>query len=158
MVIDTNQSQVRMLEQVRQREPGTQALRFKAAQDDVERYAWIEAALSSLQMPRLSTAQARRSRSGAGLRAAVERVQPRPGDAAGLALYGRLGVGQELPRSEAGATLPPSDSHSLSASLGFDLSLEVIPRLTACKAKAVEITATSSEKMFLAMMKFPYGR
>ena len=35
MVIDTNQSQVRMLEQVRQMDPGTQALRFKAAQDDV---------------------------------------------------------------------------------------------------------------------------
>jgi len=48
MIIDMNEAQVRTLEQVRQVVAGTQALRFKAAQDDAGRYAWIEAVLRRL--------------------------------------------------------------------------------------------------------------
>ena len=45
MVIDMNEAQVRTLEQVRQVVAGTQALQFKAAQDDEGRYGWIDAVL-----------------------------------------------------------------------------------------------------------------
>jgi len=46
MVIDMNEAQVRTLEQVRQVVAGTQALEFRAAQDDESRYAWIGQVLS----------------------------------------------------------------------------------------------------------------
>lgn len=48
MVIDMNEAQVRTVEQVRQVLEGTQALQFRAAQDDQGRYAWIETVLSRL--------------------------------------------------------------------------------------------------------------
>ena len=45
MVIDMNEAQVRTVEQVRQVLAGTQALEFRAAEDDDGRYRWIEAVL-----------------------------------------------------------------------------------------------------------------
>lgn len=48
MVIDMNEAQVRTVEQVRQGLLGTQALEFRAAQDDTGRYAWIGAVLQRL--------------------------------------------------------------------------------------------------------------
>ena len=45
MVIDMNEAQVRTVEQVRQVLEGTQALEFRAAEDDDGRYRWIEAVL-----------------------------------------------------------------------------------------------------------------
>jgi transposase InsO family protein len=57
MIIDMNEAQVRTLEQVRQVVAGTQALRFKAAQDDAGRYAWIEAVLKRLDYRRLKRAE-----------------------------------------------------------------------------------------------------
>ena len=48
MVIDMNEAQVRTVEQVRQVLLGTQALEFRAAQDDAGRYAWIGAVLQRL--------------------------------------------------------------------------------------------------------------
>jgi transposase InsO family protein len=45
MVIDMNEVQVRTVEQVRQVLAGTQALEFRAAEDDEGRYRWIEAVL-----------------------------------------------------------------------------------------------------------------
>lgn len=45
MVIDMNEAQVRTVEQVRQVLEGTQALEFRAAQDDEGRYRWIDAVL-----------------------------------------------------------------------------------------------------------------
>lgn len=55
MVIDMNETQVRTLEQVRQVLQGTQALQFRRPEDDVGRYAWIEALLERFayrQLPR----------------------------------------------------------------------------------------------------------
>jgi hypothetical protein len=43
MVIDVNESQVRTLERAHQVVAGTQALEFRRAEDDLGRYAWIEA-------------------------------------------------------------------------------------------------------------------
>jgi hypothetical protein len=48
MVIDMNEAQVRTLEQVRQVLDGTQALEFRAAEEDEQRYAWIEQVLRRL--------------------------------------------------------------------------------------------------------------
>ena len=45
MVIDMNEAQVRTVEQVRQVLEGTQALEFRAAEDDEGRYRWIDAVL-----------------------------------------------------------------------------------------------------------------
>jgi transposase InsO family protein len=45
MVIDMNEAQVRTLEQLHQVLAGTQALEFRAAEDDEGRYAWIEQVL-----------------------------------------------------------------------------------------------------------------
>ena len=55
MVIDMNEAQVRTLEQVRQVLEGTQSLEFRRAEDDQERYAWIESVLRRFdyrQLPR----------------------------------------------------------------------------------------------------------
>ena len=52
-----NEAQVRTLEQVRQVVAGTQALQFKAAQDDPGRYAWIEAVLKRLDYRQLKRAE-----------------------------------------------------------------------------------------------------
>ena len=52
-----NEVQVRTLEQVRQVVAGTQALQFKAAQDDSGRYAWIEAVLRRLVYRQLKRAE-----------------------------------------------------------------------------------------------------
>jgi len=57
MIIDMNEAQVRTLEQVRQVVAGTQALRFKAAQDDAGRYAWTEAVLRRLDYRQLKRAE-----------------------------------------------------------------------------------------------------
>jgi transposase InsO family protein len=57
MMIDMNEAQVRTLEQVRQVVAGTEALQFKAAQDDSERYGWIEAVLRRLDYRRLKRAE-----------------------------------------------------------------------------------------------------
>ena len=56
-MIDMNEAQVRTLEQVRQVVAGTQALQFKAAQDDSGRYAWIEAVLRRLDYRQLKRAE-----------------------------------------------------------------------------------------------------
>ena len=48
MVIDMNEAQVRSVEQMRQVLQGTQALQFRAAQDDEGRYEWIDAVLRRL--------------------------------------------------------------------------------------------------------------
>jgi transposase InsO family protein len=48
MVIDMNEAQVRTVEQVRQVLQGTQALQFRAAEDDEGRYGWIDAVLRRL--------------------------------------------------------------------------------------------------------------
>ncbi len=48
MVIDMNEAQVRTVEQMRQVLQGTQALQFRAAQDDEGRYEWIDAVLRRL--------------------------------------------------------------------------------------------------------------
>lgn len=45
MVIDMNEAQVRTVEQVRQVLAETQELQFRAAQNDEERYGWVEAVL-----------------------------------------------------------------------------------------------------------------
>ena len=45
MAIDTNEAQVRTLQQVRQALAGTQAMEFQAAADDEGRYALIESVL-----------------------------------------------------------------------------------------------------------------
>ena len=52
-----NEAQVRTLEQVRQVVAGTQALQFKAAQDDAGRYAWIDAVLRRLDYRQLKRAE-----------------------------------------------------------------------------------------------------
>jgi transposase InsO family protein len=55
MVIDMNEAQVRTVEQMRQVLAGTQALEFKQAGDDTQRYAWIDAVLRRVdyrQLPR----------------------------------------------------------------------------------------------------------
>ncbi len=57
MIIDMNEAQVRTLEQVRQVVAGTQALQFRAAQDDAGRYAWIEAVLRRLEYRQLKRAE-----------------------------------------------------------------------------------------------------
>ena len=51
-----NEAQVRTLEQVRQVVAGTQALQFKAAQDDSGRYAWIDAVLRRFDYRQLKRA------------------------------------------------------------------------------------------------------
>jgi transposase InsO family protein len=56
MVIDMDEAQVRTLEQVRQVLAGTQALQFRAAQDDEGRYGWIEAVLRRLGYRQLGRA------------------------------------------------------------------------------------------------------
>lgn len=48
MVIDMNEAQVRTVEQVRQVLEGTQALQFRAAEDDEGRYRWIDTVLRRL--------------------------------------------------------------------------------------------------------------
>ena len=53
MVIDMNEAQVRTVEQVRQVLEGTQALQFRAAEDDEGRYGWIDAVLRRLDYRRL---------------------------------------------------------------------------------------------------------
>ena len=53
MVIDMNEAQVRTLEQVRQVLAGTQALEFRRAEDDEDRYAWIEQVLRRLSYRQL---------------------------------------------------------------------------------------------------------
>jgi len=55
MVIDMNEAQVRTLEQVRQVLQGTQALEFRGAEDDEQRYGWIGTVLRRFdyrQLPR----------------------------------------------------------------------------------------------------------
>jgi hypothetical protein len=47
-VIDMNESRVRTVEQVRQVLQGTQALQFRATEDDEGRYRWIEMVLGRL--------------------------------------------------------------------------------------------------------------
>jgi transposase InsO family protein len=56
MVIDMNEAQVRTVEQVRQVLEGTQALQFRAAQDDEGRYGWIDAVLRRLDYRQLRRA------------------------------------------------------------------------------------------------------
>ena len=97
MVIDMDEAQVRSLEQVRQVLEGTQSLEFRRAEDDEGRYAWIEWVLRRFGYRQLK----RCDRERAGLRAAAERVQPRAGDAAGLALGCRQATGQGVPRPRA---------------------------------------------------------
>lgn len=53
MVIDMNEAQVRTVEQVRQVLEGTQALQFRAAEDDEGRYGWIDAVLRRLDYRQL---------------------------------------------------------------------------------------------------------
>jgi transposase InsO family protein len=48
MVIDMNEAQVRTVEQVQQVLEGTQALQFRAAEDDEGRYLWIDTVLRRL--------------------------------------------------------------------------------------------------------------
>jgi hypothetical protein len=57
MIIDMNNDQVGTLEQVREVVAGTQALRFKAAQKDAGRYAWIGTILKRLDYRRLERAE-----------------------------------------------------------------------------------------------------
>ena len=52
-----NEAQVRTLEQVRQVVAGTQALQFKAAQDDEGRYGWIDAVLRRFDYRQLKRAE-----------------------------------------------------------------------------------------------------
>lgn len=52
-----NEAQVRTVEQVRQVLDGTQALQFRAAEDDEGRYGWIDAVLRRLDYRRLARAQ-----------------------------------------------------------------------------------------------------
>ena len=52
-----NEAQVRTLEQVRQVVAGTQALQFKAAQDDLGRYGWIDAVLRRFDYRQLKRAE-----------------------------------------------------------------------------------------------------
>ena len=52
-----NEAQVRTLEQVRQVVAGTQALQFKAAQDESGRYAWIDAVLRRFDYRQLKRAE-----------------------------------------------------------------------------------------------------
>jgi transposase InsO family protein len=56
MVIDMNEAQVRTLEQVRQVVAGTQALEFRRAENDAERYAWIGSVLRRFGYGRLGRA------------------------------------------------------------------------------------------------------
>jgi hypothetical protein len=56
MVIDMNEAQVRTVEQVRQVLEGTQALQFRAAQDDEGRYGWVDAVLRRLDYRQLRRA------------------------------------------------------------------------------------------------------
>ena len=56
MVIDMNEAQVRTLEQVRVVVAGTQALEFRRAEDDEERYGWIEQVLRRFEYKRLGRA------------------------------------------------------------------------------------------------------
>jgi transposase InsO family protein len=56
MVIDMNEAQVRTVEQVRQVLEGTQALQFRAAEDDEGRYGWIDAVLRRLDYRQLRRA------------------------------------------------------------------------------------------------------
>jgi transposase InsO family protein len=56
MVIDMDEAQVRTVAQVRQVLEGTQELRFRAAQDDEGRYAWIDAVLRRLGYRQLARA------------------------------------------------------------------------------------------------------
>ena len=57
MVIDMNEAQVRTLEQVRQVLAGTQSLEFRRAEDDQERYAWIESVLRRFEYRQLPRTQ-----------------------------------------------------------------------------------------------------
>ena len=57
MVIDMNEVQVRTLEQVRQVLAGTQALEFRATQDEPGRYAWIESVLKRFDYRHLKRAE-----------------------------------------------------------------------------------------------------
>ena len=57
MVIDMNEAQVRTLEQVRQVVAGTQALEFRAADDDEGRYGWIEQVLRRFGYRQLGRAE-----------------------------------------------------------------------------------------------------
>lgn len=50
MVIDMNEAQVRSVEQMLQVLAGTQALEFRRAGDDQERYAWIGAVLRRIDL------------------------------------------------------------------------------------------------------------
>ena len=56
MVIDMNEAQLRTLEQVRQVVAVTQALEFRRAEDDEERYGWIEQVLRRFEYRRLGRA------------------------------------------------------------------------------------------------------
>lgn len=89
MVIDMNEAQVRTVEQVRQVLQGTQALEFRAAEDDEGRYRWIDAVLRRLDYHVL-----RRADRGAVL-AYVQR----------LSSYSRAQVTRLVPRWVAGQPL-----------------------------------------------------
>ena len=52
-----NEAQVRTLAQVRQVVAGTQLLDFRAAQDDAERYGWIDAVLRRFDYRQLKRAE-----------------------------------------------------------------------------------------------------
>ena len=56
MVIDMNEAQVRTVKQVRQVLEGTQALQFRAAEDDKGRYGWMDAVLRRLDYRQLRRA------------------------------------------------------------------------------------------------------
>jgi transposase InsO family protein len=56
MVIDMNEAQVRTLEQVRQVLAGTADLQFRCAQDDAQRYRWIEQVLRRFDYRQLGRA------------------------------------------------------------------------------------------------------
>ena len=54
MVIDMNEAQVSTVPLMRQVLLGTQALQFRAAQDDAGRYAWIDAVLRRVDYRQLA--------------------------------------------------------------------------------------------------------
>jgi hypothetical protein len=57
IMIDMNETQARTLEQVRQVLAGTQAMELQEADDDEDRYAWIESVLRRFQYRRLPRAE-----------------------------------------------------------------------------------------------------
>ena len=97
MVIDMNEAQVRTVVQVRHVLDGTQELEFRAAEDDEGRYRWIGEVLQRLGYRQLGRSD---PEGGAGLPAAPERLQPRPGHALGRALGRRPSSGEAIPRPE----------------------------------------------------------